>query len=92
MSEKVAIIKRINRDHLEKLRRFNSASEKDKQKLAFDRNFWNAHDCSRYLYDGHCLECGAIVHVMAKYPGVVVRYFPRRAGVSPSPAVRDVLS
>lgn len=81
--EKIAIIKRINRDHVEKLRRFNSASEEDKLKFAFDRSFWNAHDCAKYLYEGQCLDCGSAVR---RDP------VPRRAGVSPSPRRAGVSS
>ena len=78
--EKVAIIKRMNRDHLEKLRRFSEASEEDKLKFAFDSNFWG-HDCFRYVYEGHCLDCGA--RVLTRHSAAVRRVpIPRRVGRS----------
>ena len=86
--EKVAIIKRMNRDRVEKLRQFNAASEEEKLKLAFDSSFW-AHDCFRYVFEGFCLDCGA--RFFARHSAVVRSVpLPRGAVVSLSPAVRDL--
>lgn len=82
------VVKRMNRDRVVKLRQFNAASEEDKLKLAFDRDFWKAHDCQRYAWRGFCLDCGKSLHARINLSAS----FPRRAGVIPSPAVRDVPS
>lgn len=73
------VVKRMNRDHVEKLRQFNAASEEDKLKLAFDRDFWKAHDCRRYAWRGICLDCGKSLHARINLSVPL----PRRAGVSP---------
>ena len=80
------VVKRMNRDHVDKLRRFSEASEEDKTKLAFDSSYWKQHDCRRYAWRGYCLDCGKQLHARS-YLSVPL---PRCAGVSPSPAVRDL--
>lgn len=73
------IIRRMNRDHVDKLREFEAASEEDKLRLAFDRSFWSRHDCDRYVFDGRCLDCGRLIRaetVLRARP-----FLPRRAGV-----------
>ena len=80
MSKK-SIIKKMNLDHLEKIRIFNESSEEDKQRLAFDRAFWAKHDCRSFALNGNCLECGRLISAA---PRAAARSSPpRRAVVSP---------
>ncbi len=55
---KSEVIARINADHMAKIAYFQSQSPKRQHRLAQDRSFWSAHECSACTWEGVCLECG----------------------------------
>ena len=53
---KTEIIQRMNRDHMEKLRRFNAMPGRRQRNVP--ASYWTEHNCMRYAFEGRCLDCG----------------------------------
>ncbi len=53
------LIERLNALHFQRVATFNKAAPAEQLRLARDLSFWRVPDCcSRFTYDGVCLECG----------------------------------
>ena len=53
---KTDIVKRMNRDHIKKLRRFNAMPPREQRRVP--AAYWSEHSCTRYAFEGRCLDCG----------------------------------
>lgn len=67
--DKIDVIERMNRDHIEKVMAFNRMSSRKQRRVP--PSFWSEHDCMRYAWQGSCLDCGqALIPIDVPLPSL----------------------